>query len=80
MPSAAEDLLAVLRLLVDDPKGVAVEEAPVGAGAELRIRTRPEDRGQVIGRRGRTIDALRALARVRGEREGRALDVEIVED
>jgi predicted RNA-binding protein YlqC (UPF0109 family) len=80
MPSAAEDLLAVLRLLVDDPKGVAVAEAPAGEGAELRVRTRPEDRGQVIGRRGRTIDALRALARIRGEREGRALDVELVED
>ena len=38
------------------------------------------DRGQLIGRRGRTIDALRALARVRGEREGRDVTVELVED
>jgi predicted RNA-binding protein YlqC (UPF0109 family) len=80
MATAAEDLLAVLRLLVDDPKAVGVEEVAVGEGAELRVRTHADDRGQVIGRRGRTIDALRALARVRGEREGRALDVELVED
>ena len=79
MSATAEDLLAVVRLLVDHPRGAAVEAVPDGAAIELRVRVDAEDRGQVIGRRGRTIDALRALASVRGEREGRVYEVELDE-
>ena len=84
MTAAADDLLSVVRLLVDDPRSVAVEEIATTAGtspaSELRLSVSEADRGKVIGRRGRTIDALRALMRVRGEREGRAHDLELVED
>lgn len=81
MTAAADDLLAVVRLLVDDPRSVEVEEiAAAGDGAELRLRVAESERGHVIGRRGRTIDALRSLARVRGDRDGRPLAVEIQED
>ena len=81
--TAADDLLSVVRLLVDDPRSVSVEEVALpGAApaAELRLRVAESDRGKVIGRRGRTIDALRALARVRGEGEGCARGLELVED
>lgn len=80
MTSAAEDLLAVVRLLVDNPREAAVETVEDEEGVELQVSVAAADRGQVIGRRGRTIDALRALARVRGEREGRDATVELVED
>ncbi len=79
-PSAvAEDLLSVVRLLVDDPRSVAVEEVATDGGTELRVAVSESDRGKVIGRHGRTIDALRSLARVRGEREGHAYAVELLE-
>jgi predicted RNA-binding protein YlqC (UPF0109 family) len=78
---AADDLLSVVRLLVDDPRAVSVEEAELGGGAgELRLRVAAGDRGKVIGRRGRTIDALRELVRLRGERERRERGLELVED
>lgn len=77
---AAEDLLAVVRLLVDEPRDVAVDEVAAEDGVELRVRLAAADRGKLIGRRGRTIDALRALARMRGERDGRDLEVELHED
>lgn len=77
---AAEDLLAVVRLLVDEPREVAVDEVAAEGVVELRVRLAAGDRGKLIGRRGRTIDALRALARVRGERDGRDLEVELHED
>ena len=83
MPTPADDLLSVVRLLVDDPRSVAVEEVAfpgAAPAAELRLRVAEGDRGKVIGRRGRTIDALRALTRVRGEREGCARGLELVED
>jgi predicted RNA-binding protein YlqC (UPF0109 family) len=85
MSTAAEDLVSVVRLLVDDPKAVTVESVelpgPPGEPAEieLRVGVDPADRGKVIGRRGRTIDALRALADARGERDGRRYAVEIDE-
>ncbi len=80
MPDAADDLLGVARLLADDPKRVTVEAAPVGDRTELRVRVAADDRGKLIGKRGRTIDALRALARVRSDREGRTYEVELLED
>jgi predicted RNA-binding protein YlqC (UPF0109 family) len=79
MTAAADDLLAVARLLVDDPRSIEIEEVVAGDGAELRLRIAEAERGHVIGRRGRTIDALRSLARVRGDRDGRPLAVEIDE-
>lgn len=80
MASAADDLVAVARLLVDDPAAVRVEERPIDGGSELLLTVAPDDRGKVIGRRGRTVDALRALARERGAREGRELELELVDD
>ena len=80
MSTAAEDLLSVVRLLVDEPKAVTVEPVDFDGEIELRVTVAPGDRGKVIGRRGRTIDALRALADARGERDGRRYAVELTED
>ena len=80
MSSAAEDLVAVVRLLVDDPRAVAAEAVDVDGEVDLELRVAEADRGKVIGRRGRTIEALRTLAAARGGREGRAHGVELVED
>ncbi len=80
MSDPATDLVAVVRLLVDDAKSVAAEEQPLDDGVELLLTVAESDRGKVIGRHGRTIDALRELARARGERDGRSYAVEIAED
>lgn len=76
----AADLLAVVRLLVDEPKEARVEVAAQGADQILEIRVQSADRGKIIGRRGRTIEALRALADIRGEREGQSYEVEVIDD
>ncbi len=83
MTSAVDDLVAVVRLLVDQPDAVRAEERATGAGpngAELLLSVAESDRGKVIGRGGRTVDALRALAEVRGAREGRELELELLDD
>lgn len=79
MSAAGEDLLAVVRLLVDDPRATRVEEIVTGEAVELRLELAEADRGKVIGRHGRTIDALRSLAQARGRREGRDYAVELLE-
>jgi uncharacterized protein len=81
MATPAEDLVAVVRLLVDDPRAVRAAAVETADGeVELEVRVAAADCGKVIGRGGRTIDALRTLAGVRGEREGRPHGVELVED
>ncbi|MCM2270558.1 MAG: KH domain-containing protein [Thermoanaerobaculia bacterium] len=81
MATPAEDLVAVVRLLVDDPRAVSAEAVVTEQGeVELRLRAAAADCGKVIGRHGRTIDALRTLARSRGAREGRPHVVELLED
>ena len=78
--TTAADLLAVVRLLVDEPKEARVDVAAQGTDQLLEIRVPDADRGKVIGRRGRTIEALRALADIRGEREGQSYEVEVSDD
>ena len=78
--NTAADLLAVVRLLVDDPKEARVDAVAQGADQLLEIRVQENDRGKIIGRRGRTIEALRALTDIRGEREGQSYEVEVLDD
>lgn len=77
--SAAEDLLAVVRLLVDDPRAARVETLPGDGEWLLEVDVAPADRGKVIGRRGRTIESLRALAAARPLEQGRSYEVELVD-
>ncbi|QQR72109.1 MAG: KH domain-containing protein [Holophagales bacterium] len=67
---AREDLVAVVSRLVDRPDRVRVHESERDGVVELVIDTAPEDRGKVIGRQGRTINALRSLLAVRDARLG----------
>ena len=77
--SAEEDLRAVVRLLVDDPRAVTVEKISGDGEWLLEVNVAPDDRGKVIGRQGRTIAALRALAAARPLEEGRSYEVELLD-
>jgi predicted RNA-binding protein YlqC (UPF0109 family) len=56
-----ELLEALARGLVDDPRRVRVKERVEGDFVRLDLEVSAEDRGRVIGRGGRTADALRTL-------------------
>lgn len=61
------------RALVDRPDqvGVRASEGPeVGAGPLYELRVAPEDVGKVIGRDGRTVNALRTLLNAAAQRHG----------
>lgn len=85
MDDAARDLARVVRYLVDQPEAVRVrEQQPRGdrPGARqhvLDLEVAPDDMGSVIGRGGRTAQALRALLRHRGESTGISYDLKIRE-
>jgi predicted RNA-binding protein YlqC (UPF0109 family) len=70
----------VARAIVDDPDAVEVTEEEDDRGVILTLRVAPDDMGKVIGKRGRTVRAIRSVLRAAGSREGVTPLVEIVED
>jgi predicted RNA-binding protein YlqC (UPF0109 family) len=70
----------VTEWLVDHPDEVEIAEVEGDRGAiVLEVSVHPEDVGKMIGKRGRIIRSLRALARAAGQREGQTVLVEVVD-
>ena len=72
-------LETLARELVDDPGRVSVTERVEGDAVRLPLRVARADRGRVIGRGGRTADALRALLAAVAQRHGKSCSVEVVD-
>ena len=64
--------------LVDDEEAVSLDVTDGEEGALIEVSCSEEDAGRVIGRKGRTIKAIRTLARALGQRVGTAVEVEVV--
>jgi predicted RNA-binding protein YlqC (UPF0109 family) len=73
-----ELLLALARALVSQPARVRVREWTEEGVVHLDLEVSDEDRGRVIGRGGRTADALRTLLEAAGRRRGLTCDMEIL--
>lgn len=65
--------------LVDDPAAVVVEASPGRSGTLLSLNVAPTDMGRVIGRRGRTAQAIRTVVRAAAAAEGTDVSVDIVD-
>jgi predicted RNA-binding protein YlqC (UPF0109 family) len=74
-----EVLEYVARALVDDPDAVEVTEVAGERSVILQLKVAPDDMGKVIGKRCRTVKAIRSLVRAAGSRQGVTTLVEIVE-
>jgi predicted RNA-binding protein YlqC (UPF0109 family) len=78
--SAPADLVLYLaKKIVEDPESVRVEEIESNGDLVLRLHVAENDRGKVIGRRGRMVQSLRTLARAAGARSDRRVLLEIAE-
>jgi predicted RNA-binding protein YlqC (UPF0109 family) len=64
--------------LVSDEDAVSLDVTDRSGGALIEISCAEEDAGRIIGRRGRTIKAIRTLARALGSRVGTSVEVEVV--
>ena len=70
----------IVKALVDDSESVDIREVEQRNGATLlEVRVAPNDVGKIIGKQGKTIRALRSLARVAGARNNRRYLLEIIE-
>jgi predicted RNA-binding protein YlqC (UPF0109 family) len=75
----AELLEELARRLVDEPDDVRVEQLEEDGTLVLRLHVAEADRGKVIGRHGRIARALRTVVRAGAAREGRRVQLEIVD-
>lgn len=64
--------------LVDDEYAVSLDVTDGEEGSLIEVSCAEADAGRIIGRRGRTIKAIRTLARALGQRVGTSVEVEIL--
>jgi len=67
--------------IVVEPDAIVIEadEDPGRKRVDLRLHVAPDDMGLVIGRRGRTAQAIRTVVRAAGARAGVEATVDIVD-
>lgn len=64
--------------LVCDKDAVALDVTDSNGAALIEISCAQDDTGRIIGRKGRTIKAIRTLARALGSRVNTAVEVEVL--
>ena len=79
-PTASAVLTYLAQSLADDPDAVVVRSEDRRGSVVLRLHVAPDDMGRVIGRRGRTAQAIRTLVGVAGARDDVRTIVDIVDD
>ena len=74
-----ELLTYIARNLVEYPDSVTVTEVAGAGETILELRVHPDDMGKVIGRQGRIAKEIRALMRSVAQRQGKRVNVEIMD-
>lgn len=78
--STAKAVLEYLaRTLVDEPEAVEISQSQWRQRVSLNLSVAPNDMGKVIGRKGRTAQAIRTVVRAAGARDGLDTFVDIVD-
>jgi len=76
--SAVRDVIeTVAKALADLPQRVSVTETDHRGATLIEVVVSPADVGKLIGRQGRTIQAMRTLATVAGDRAGKKVTLEV---
>ena len=80
LPTAVAVCDYVCRSIVSQPDEVEIEVGEDGGRYELTVRVGDGDTGRVIGRRGRTANAIRAVVRAAAANDGvESVDVEFAD-
>jgi uncharacterized protein len=70
----------IARALVDRPDSVEIRASDSEAGRLYELKVAPEDVGKVIGRDGRTVNAIRTLLTAAAQKKGAKVRLEIADD
>lgn len=74
-----ELVLALARALVDRPESVEVKEVENGRALVLQLTVAKDDLGKVIGKDGRTAQAIRAVLHAASAKGGRRVQLDILD-
>jgi predicted RNA-binding protein YlqC (UPF0109 family) len=77
MSSVRDVIESVAKALADSPQRVSVSETDHGGTTLIEVSVAPPDVGKLIGRQGRTIQAMRTIAMLTGERIGKRVTLEV---
>ena len=69
----------IAKALADAPQRVSVSETEHKGATLIEVSAAPPDVGKLIGRQGRTIQAMRTLASIAGERAGKKVSLEVLD-
>ena len=69
----------VVKALVDNPDQVEMNTVDGEDGATIQVRCRKEDIGKIVGKRGKTIMAIRSLVSGAAGRQHKRVSVEVLD-
>lgn len=73
-------LRSLTESLVQNTAAIEISEKHDELGTLLSLKVDPTDMGAIIGRGGKTIDAIRTVMRVFGSKSGARVNIRIIED
>ncbi|MDP2855976.1 MAG: KH domain-containing protein [bacterium] len=68
----------IAKSIVDAPDRVVVTEENSDQGLVLKLQVADEDKGRVIGKQGRIVEAMRTLIRVKAAKQGIRATLQII--
>ncbi len=78
-PEVQDLLRHVVSSIVENPDAVSIEVSEDDDTIRFDVSVGDGDMGRVIGKRGRTAHAIRALVRAAAAKNGSSVDVEFVD-
>lgn len=80
MQSASEFLTFVVSSLVESKDQIEITEREDELGTLLTLKVAKEDMGTIIGKEGKTIQAIRTVLRVYGSKKDQRVNLKIIEE
>ena len=77
--SVTDLITFVAQALVQNPAAVEAEEVDGDRDRVIRLKVDPADLGRIIGKEGRTAQALRVVLAVATQRDGQKAKLDIVD-
>lgn len=78
---------SIVKMLVKNPDDVFVQTSTYESEnqddmeqLEISLQVHPDDRGRVIGRRGKTINALRTLVKAAAIKQEQRINIEVIDN
>lgn len=68
----------LLRAIASNPEGVTLESRTEGVRTTLTVQVDPVDVGRMIGRKGRTINAVRTIVKAAGLKGQRQVSLDLL--